>query len=98
MPSHDLPSTTLTPVTPEMLAQMRDNDLVSYWKLAIGFDLWYEIGVLGKAIARSRKIKTSDKVKALVPIAELELKFKKTRSKEKGKEGVVIVTYDPTKS
>jgi hypothetical protein len=98
MPSHDLPSTTLKTVTPEMLAQMRDNDLVSYWKLTIGFDLWHEIGVLGKAIARSRKIKASDKVKALVPIAELELKFKKTRSKEKGGKGVVIVTYDPTKS
>ena len=88
---------TLKTISPETLVKMSGNEMIDFWKANAGLDLWYEIGVLGKAIARSRKIKTIDKLKALVSIAELEMKFKKTRSKEKGGEALVIMTRDPTK-
>lgn len=71
--------------------------MIDFWKANAGFDLWYEIGAAAKAITRNRKIKATDKLKALVLIAELAVKVKKTRSKEKGGEQLVIVTHDPTK-
>lgn len=97
MPSHDLPSTTLKTVSPETLVKMSGNEMIDFWKANAGLDLWYEIGVTAKDISGNRKIKAIDKLKALVLIAELAVKVKKARSKEKGGEALVIVTHDPTK-
>jgi hypothetical protein len=90
MASHDLPSTTLKHITPEMFAKMSRSELENLLK-ATGFDLWLEIGSMAKAIVRSRKIKNTDKLKALLAIAQLVLKFEKTRSKEKGEDRPVYI-------
>jgi hypothetical protein len=94
MASHNLPSTTLKTVTPEMLAWLRDNDLVSYWKLN-GFDFWHELGASLKRMLANRKIKEIDKLKAMIAIGQLVLKYEKTRSKQKrGTVNVNIINRD----
>jgi hypothetical protein len=75
---------------------MRDNDLVSYWKLTIGFDLWYEIGAAVIAVKNSPQISADDKLKALIKASKFALKVKKAGAKRKGGPAQVnVVMIDP---
>lgn len=99
MPSHSQPQAKLAEITPEKLISFTSNELVQLWKDKHGLDIWDAIGLAAVKVRDNEKLKSIDRLEALLKVGELALRLKRASSQEKG--GAVqvnVMTSDPRRA